>query len=143
MAAAYLLHNADVLVFENQAGKVVYHPLGYLRLDWYSSPATDAQVQAIYEAASQGLYQYGVTGILTDHRHMPPLSPVMQQWLVETWTPNAVHACGYRRAAVVQSFNVFGRLATARVVMQLGHLPFTVHYFDNEPEAESWLLEEE
>ncbi|UYZ61488.1 hypothetical protein [Hymenobacter weizhouensis] len=141
MAAAYLLDGADILLFENQAGKVIYHPTGYVRLDWYSNPAPDAAVRAMYEAASRGLQQYGVAGILTDHRHMPPLSPGMQQWLVETWTPHAVHECGYRRAAVVQSFNVFGRLATSHIVMQLGHLPFTVRYSDNELEAEQWLLE--
>ena len=140
MAAAYLLSGADVLLFENQAGKVIYHPSGYIRLDWHSTPAPDADVRALYQMASQALYQYGVEGILTDHRHMSPLSPAMQQWLVETWTPQAVHACGYRRAAVVQAFNVFSRLAASHVVMQLGHLPFTVRYFDNEPEAEEWLL---
>lgn len=140
MAAAYLLSGADVLLFENQAGKVIYHASGYVRLDWYSTPAPDAEVQALYQAASEALHQYGVEGILTDHRQMPPLSAAMQQWLVNTWTPQAVQACGYRRAAVVQSFNVFGRLATSQVVMQLGRLPLTVHYFDNEPEAEQWLL---
>lgn len=141
MAAAYLLSGADVLLFENQAGKVIYHPSGYVRLDWDSTPVPDAEVQALYQAASAALRQYKVQGILTDHRHMPPLSAAMQQWLASTWTPHAVQVCGYRRAAVVQSFNVFGRLATAQVVMQLGRLPFTVHYFDNEAEAEQWLLE--
>jgi hypothetical protein len=140
MAAAYLLSGADALLFENQAGKVIYHPSGYIRLDWYNVPAPDAAVQAIYEAGSRALCQHDVEGILTDHRHMPPLSPVLQQWLVETWLPHAVHQCGYRRVAIVQSFNVFGRLATARVAMQVGHLPFMMHYFDNEAEAESWLL---
>ncbi|RSK32550.1 hypothetical protein [Hymenobacter metallilatus] len=142
MAAAYLLSTADTLILENPAGKVIYHPAGYVRLDWYPAKAPDAQVQALYLAASNTLRQYGLSGILTDHRHMPPLSPELQQWLVDTWTPQAVQACGYRRAAVVQSYNVFGRLATARVVMQLGSLPFTVHYFNNEAEAESWLLDE-
>ncbi|GAB2790381.1 hypothetical protein HNQ93_003331 [Hymenobacter luteus] len=142
MAAAYFLHNADLLILENQAGKVVYHSAGYVRLDWYSTPASDAEVQRLYEAASEALLQYGVTGILTDHRDMRPLSADLQHWLVSTWTQQAVQDCGYQRAAVVQSFNVFSRLAAAQVVMQLGRLPLTVKYFDNEAEAESWLLEE-
>lgn len=129
--------------FSNSAGRVFHHPAGYVRLVWERTPVKDAHVKALYEAAIGALEQFGLTRILSDHRHMPPISAGLQRWLVDEWLPAAVQRAGYRRVAVVQAFNLFNRLATNNVVSNMGNIPVEVSYFDIDQEAERWLLSDE
>ncbi|GAB2969172.1 hypothetical protein GCM10027048_45110 [Hymenobacter coalescens] len=130
------------LFFDNPAGRILHHPVGYIRLDWHRAPSRDAHVRALYEAATEALCTFGLTRILTDHRHMPPISAAMQRWLADEWVPSTVRRCGYNRGAIIQAFNLFNRLATSQIVSQVGHVPLTLQYFDHEQEAERWLLDE-
>ncbi|OON69653.1 hypothetical protein B0919_06880 [Hymenobacter sp. CRA2] len=129
-------------MFENAAGCVYHQEAGYLHLAWSRKQARDADVKALYEATAQALGQYKCTRILSDHRHMPPVSPAVQRWLADVWVPGTVRDYGYNRGAVIQAFNVFNRLATNQIVTQIAHVPLAVSNFDNEHEAARWLLEE-
>lgn len=131
--------------FENSAGTIWYHSSGYIRLVWHRGPVRDAFVRDLYNAATESLRQYAVTRIMSDHRHMPPLSPALQRWLSDEWVPTAVREANYSRGAVVQAYNLFNRLATDQIVTQLNNAqsPMQVEYFDNDQEAERWLLSEE
>lgn len=131
--------------FENPAGAIWYYPSGYIRLVWHRGPVRDALVRDLYKAATEALHQRGITRIMSDHRHMPPLSPALQRWLSDEWVPSAVREAGYNRGAVVQAYNLFNRLATDQIVTQLNNAqaPVQVEYFDNDYDAERWLLSEE
>jgi hypothetical protein len=134
--------STPTLYFDNAAGRIWHHPNGYIRLDWHRTPTRDAHVRELYEAAAEALQQLGLTRLISDHRHMPPMSPALQRWLADTWVPTTVQNSGYRRGAVVQAFNLFNRLATNQVITQVAHVPLVVQHFDNEYEAERWLLAE-
>jgi hypothetical protein len=131
------------LFFDNPAGRIWHHPAGFVRLEWHRAPGSETHVRALYQAASEALLQFGITRIMSDHRHMPPLSPALQRWLADVWVPETMQATGYSRGAVIQAFNLFNRMATNQIVSQLAGLPLAVAYFDNEPEAERWLLSDD
>lgn len=131
--------------FDNAAGTIQYYPAGYIRLVWQRGPVREALVRDLYKAATEALRQHGVTRVMSDHRHMPPLSPALQRWLSDEWVPTTVREAGYNRGAVVQAFNLFNRLATDQIVTQLNNAqaPVQVEYFDNDQDAERWLLSDE
>ena len=131
--------------FENTAGAIWHYPVGYIRLVWHRGPVRDALVRDLYKAAIEALRQHGVTRVMSDHRHMPPLSPALQRWLSDEWVPTAMSETGYNRGAVVQAYNLFNRLATDQIVNQLNNAqsPLQVEYFDSDLDAERWLLSEE
>ncbi|WP_400193118.1 STAS/SEC14 domain-containing protein [Hymenobacter sp. B81] len=124
--------------FRNAAGAVGAEPQAYVHLSWTGAPMSSGELRALYEQALSVLKQQRLNRILTDHRNMPPIAPIDQQWLSEEWVPRAVSESGYAHCAVVQSQNVFNRLGTAQVVMQL-QTPLEVKYFDTAEEAAAWL----
>ncbi|RAK65122.1 hypothetical protein [Hymenobacter edaphi] len=131
--------------FDNPAGNIWYHSTGYIRLEWSRAPGREANVRDLYKAATEALKHFGVTRILSDHRHMPPISPPLQRWLAEEWVPTTARETGYNRGAVVQAFNLFNRMATNQIVTQMTNtnVPVAVDYFDNEEAAERWLLSDD
>ncbi|RTQ46531.1 hypothetical protein EJV47_21505 [Hymenobacter gummosus] len=131
---------AASLIFDNPAGRIWHHPEGFVRLEWHRAPGSESHVRDLYKATTDALGRFGFTRVLSDHRHMPPLSPGLQRWLSDTWVPETMQATGYHRGAVIQAFNLFNRMATNQIVSQLAGLPLHVAHFDNEQEAERWLL---
>ncbi|GAA4392311.1 STAS/SEC14 domain-containing protein [Hymenobacter koreensis] len=124
--------------FRNAAGFVGAEPGAYVYLAWTGEAMSSADMRALYNEALQALKQLRLTKILSDHRQMPPILPIDQQWLAQDWVPRAIGEASYECCAVVQSQNVFNRLGTAQVIMQLT-APLVIKYFDDLAAAAAWL----
>ncbi|KAA9333191.1 hypothetical protein F0P96_09430 [Hymenobacter busanensis] len=124
--------------FRNAVGWVSAEDDAYVRMAWTGMAMSSRELRALFEQALSLLKQQGLTKILSDHRLMPSIAPLDQQWLAQEWVPRAMSEADYACCAVVQSQNVFNRLGTAQVVMQLT-TPLVVKYFDDLPAADAWL----
>lgn len=126
--------------FENIAGQILVQPAGYLCSCWSAHPRTFAETQALLLHLSQGLKHFGWSKAVSNQLAMPPFSTEEQAWITQEWLPHAVHDAGYRAGAIVLAANLYTRLATAFVTTNVQGLPIRYRSFDNEAEAEAWLL---
>ncbi|TDN36338.1 hypothetical protein E4631_08860 [Hymenobacter sp. UV11] len=133
------LASSPTVFFENIAGQVLVQPAGYLYSCWSANPRTFAETKALLLHLSQGLKHFGWSRVLSNQLAMPPFSAEEQAWITQEWLPLAVHEAGYRAGAILLATNLYARLATAFVTNVQG-LPIRYRSFDNEAEAEAWLL---
>jgi hypothetical protein len=138
---ADLLYPANAsLYYHNELAAVIDHADGYARIEWNPVPIRSASLRLVYEQVLLLLRSRGFSKILTDHQMMPPVQPEDQAWLTQEWAPRAVLEAGYRYCAIVQAYDVFNQLATKHMVQQLASFPLTIRYFEDNRQAEKWLL---
>ena len=128
------------IFFENAAGRVLPDPAGFVRSHWGPQPRTLAETQALLQHLSRAMQHYGRHTVLSNQQAMQPFSAAEQAWVSEHWLPQAVHEAGYRACAVVLATNLYARLAMAYVTTNVKGLPICYRSFDNEADAEAWLL---
>ena len=127
------------LYFENQAGQLYYHPVGFVRLVWTAERLPLATVQAFYEQVLDLLVSTGCRRILSEHGLRTPLALEAQQWLTENWIPRAIARSDTRHCAIVEGADPMHRLSTQSVV-STAPAGFTFKRFDTILAAEKWLL---
>ncbi|MDJ0366125.1 STAS/SEC14 domain-containing protein [Hymenobacter sp. H14-R3] len=128
--------------FENAAGRVLVDPAGFVRSYWGAQPRTLADTQALLLHLTRAMQRHSQHRVLSNQQHMHPLSTAEQAWVAEHWLPQAVHEAGYRACAVVLATNLYARLAMAYVTTSVKGLPMRYRSFDNEAEAQAWLLKQ-
>ena len=114
-------------------------PDAYVRIAWQDAPMDSGALRAVYEHALHLLIRSGLTKILPDHGQMAPFQAADRDWMLRTWVPRAVAEAGYRHCAIVESKQVFNRLGTRHLVMELGTSTLAVAYFDEAAAADAWL----
>jgi len=128
------------IYFKNNAGCAWEEPAGYLRLDYYPGPREEAQFRALLTHVRQALQRRGWARMLVNQQQMSPFTPAEEAWMMDEWLPVAVRENGYRYGAVLVAHNVFARLAMTGIVMTSRKLGHTYRNFEQEAEAEAWLL---
>jgi len=137
---AHLLYPTNAsLYFHNEVASVLEHADGYARIDWNPVPIQSGALRTVYEQVLRLLRTRGFTKILSDRQLMPPLLPADQVWLSEEWIPQAIEQANYRHGAVVASRDLLSHSSVVQVVEQVGHLPLTVRYFEDDWQAAEWL----
>jgi hypothetical protein len=137
---AHLLYPTNAsLFFHNEQASILEHTDGYVRIDWNPVPIQSGALRTIYEQVLRLLRHAGLTKILSDHQLMPPLLAADQHWLSDEWVPRAIAEAGYRHGAVVEAHDLLSRTSIVQVVNQLGNLPLTVRYFEDDWRAAEWL----
>ena len=129
----------STLYFENQAGQLYYHPVGFVRLVWTAERLPLATVQAFYEQVLELLVRTDCRRVLSEHGQRAPLPQEAQQWLTENWIPRAIARSHTRHCAIVEGADPMHRLSTQSVV-STAPAGFQFKRFDNVPAAEKWLL---
>lgn len=125
--------------FENSAGRLVDDTRGFLRLTWHPNVTDPAARREVMEQVLGWLVRTGHGRVLADQRFMVPFTPAEQQWINDYWTPRALREGPYRRRAVLAARDAVARLSAAAIIMPMREqIPYC--YFDNEAEAEAWLL---
>jgi hypothetical protein len=128
------------LYFQNAAGKVFYHPAGYVHLGWSPERLPLETLQDFYEQALTLMRRRGVRKLLSDHGQRAPLVASAQDWLTGNWIPRAVAQARFRHLAIVEGSNPLHRLATQSV---MSGAPEEVVFsrFGSVEEADAWLRE--
>jgi hypothetical protein len=124
--------------FHNAAATISYHPAGYVQLDWQPTVVSSQELRAIYEHLLRAMKYFEVSSLMTIHNQRPPMPQDVQQWLVETWIPQAIAEVNYSRCAVVEAEKPLSRLA-ARTVGGSAPGPLRHAYFATIEEAAAWL----
>lgn len=128
------------LYFENQAGRLLADAQGFVRLEWLPGSTDATAVQAVFEQALLLLKNTGWGRMLINQRHLTPFAPALVHWLLTDWFVRATPG-HYRRGAILSADNVFARLATTDMVAQARSQHHMLYqYFEAEPAAISWLL---
>ncbi|GAB3635537.1 hypothetical protein GCM10027422_11270 [Hymenobacter arcticus] len=134
---------SPTILFENAAGRVVLDPAGFVRSYWGPQARTLADTQALLRHVTQALQRHGQQRVLSNQQQMQPFSAAEQAWVAEQWLPQAVREAGYRACAVILATNLYARLAMAYVTTNVQGLPMRYRSFDNEAEAQAWLLKQQ
>ena len=111
-----LPRSQETLYFQNTAGKVFYHPTGFVRLAWAPDRLPLEVIQAFYEQALALLLSTGAVKVLSDHGQRAPLSGSAQEWLTQNWIPRAIGLARVRHCAIVEGADPMHRLSTQSVV---------------------------
>ena len=106
----------ETLYFQNAAGKLFYHPLGYVRLAWSAERLPLEDIKTYYEQVLALLMSTGSYKILSDHGQRVPLSDLAQQWLTRDWIPRALRLARTSYCAIVEGPAPVQRLSTQSVV---------------------------
>jgi hypothetical protein len=130
------------LYFQNNAGQLLEDPAGFLRANWSPGPRTLDDTKGLFNYMLRGLQKHGWSRILITQTGMLPFSPAEQQWVAHEWLPRAVSEGGYRHGAIVVSYEVLVRLATAYVTTHLQGLPLVYRSFETDAEAVRWLMKQ-
>jgi hypothetical protein len=112
---------------------------GFVHLAWKAHRFTSAEFRAALEQLLQALHASHTGKAFVDQRHMAPIAPADQEWVLRDWLPRAAQQAGYRYAAVLPSQEVYARLASANVVMRASGRPL-YQWFEDEATAVAWLL---
>ncbi|WP_324675988.1 hypothetical protein [Hymenobacter sp. GOD-10R] len=129
---------APTRYFHNAAASISYHPAGYVQLDWQPTVVSSQELRAIYEHLLRAMKYFEASSLMTTHNQRPPMPQDVQQWLVETWVPQAIAEVNYARCAIVEAEKPLSRLA-ARTVGGSLMQPLTYAYFTSVDEATVWL----
>ena len=106
----------ETLYFQNAAGKLFYHPLGYVRLAWNAEHLPLEDIKTYYEQVLVLLMSTGSYKILSDHGQRVPLPVPVQQWLTEDWIPRIIRLARASYYAIVEGADPIHRLSTQTVV---------------------------
>ena len=128
----------ETLYFQNVAGKLFYHPLGYVRLAWSAERLSLEAIKTYYEQVLALLMNTGSHKILSDHGQRVPLSGLAQQWLTEDWIPRAIRLARAAHCAIVEGADPMHRLATQSVV-SAAPSGILFQRFSTVEAAEAWL----
>ena len=128
----------ETLYFQNAAGRIYYHPTGYVRLAWSAERAPTDVIKAYYEQVLALLLNSGSHKILSDHGQRAPLSGLVQQWITENWIPRAMSQARTRHCAIVEGADPLHRLSTQSVVAA-SPAGFIFQRFSAVDDAQTWL----
>lgn len=129
----------ETLYFQNPAGKLFYHPTGFVHLAWNTERLALEAIQSFYEQALALLINTRSRYILSDHGRRAPLSAGAQQWLTENWIPRAIGQARVSHCAIVEGADPLHRLSTQSV---LSAAPAGIWFqrFATFEAAQTWLL---
>lgn len=128
----------ETLYFQSTAGKLYYHPAGFVRLAWSGERLSFDVIKAYYEQVLALLLNSGAHKILSDHGARAPLSGEAQQWITGNWIPRAMSQARTRHCAIVEGADPLHRLSTQSVVSS-SPTGFVFQRFSTVEAAELWL----
>lgn len=128
----------DAPYFENQAGKLFYHPAAYVRLAWAPGRLPLAAIEEFYEQVLALLLRTDVRRILSEHGQREPLTQAAQEWITGSFIPRATQQARCHHCAIVEGANPIHRLSTQSIVSAA---PADFHFrrFDTLDAADAWL----
>ncbi|GAC1588796.1 MAG: hypothetical protein NVS3B25_05800 [Hymenobacter sp.] len=129
----------EVLHFQSAAGKLFYHPAGFVRLAWSTERTTLEIIKAYYEQVLALLLNSGAHKIVSDHGQRAPLSGLAQQWIAENWLPRAMGQARTRHCAIVEGADPLHRLST-QSVLAASPAGFVFQRFATVEPAVAWLV---
>ena len=93
--------------------------------------------------ARDAVKKYSFIHWLADLRNMTAILQADEKWTVEEWFPSLAEA-GLKRMAILTSRDFFNQMSVDRIMQDAAPvIGFQVAYFDDEPKARTWLMEEE
>jgi hypothetical protein len=129
------------IYFENAAGRVLEHPKGFAVFRYHPGPRKLTDLQALLTHTGLLLNRNKWNKLLGDQRLMSPLTAEEGEWIVEYWLDTSRHSQEGIYGAVILANDVFARLAMSQVVNEMKAAALTYRMFDNEAQAEAWLLQ--
>ena len=129
---------SETAYFQNAAGKLFYHPAGYVRMAWSAERVSLEVLQAYYEQALKLMLTLGAHKVLSDHGQRAPLVAAAQTWLTQTWIPKAIAQAGFSYCAIVDGVDPLHRLSTQSVV-SAAPSAVTFRRCNTVDEADAWL----
>ncbi|WP_324680094.1 hypothetical protein [Hymenobacter sp. GOD-10R] len=131
----------ETLYFSNVTGQVIYHPAGYIGINWFISPLAGASFREVLEHVLVLLKQKGLHKIYSDHRGMPPVWIDECAWLLHDWFPRLAREIQYGYCALVQDRATIGSAVLHLTLARIDTLPLNVSCFEASEEALLWLKE--
>ena len=128
----------ETLYFQNAAGKLFYHPLGYVRLAWSAEHLPLKDIKTYYEQMLALLMSTGSYKILSDHGQRVPLSVPVQQWLTGDWIPRVIRLARASYYAIGEGADPIHRLSTQSLVSS-APAGMLFQHFSIVEAAEAWL----
>ena len=128
----------ETLYFQNAAGKLFYHPLGYVRLAWSAERLPLEDIKTYYEQVLALLMSMGSHKVLSDHGQRAHLSDPAQQWLTGDWIPRVIRLARTSYCAIVEGADPMHRLFTQSVVSS-APAGMVFQRFSIVEAAEAWL----
>ena len=101
-----------------------------------NSPEFRASLMKIIEA----IRVTGATSLVSDNRRLEGVGDLDQLWIRDTWTALAVDS-GLKRIAVVVPQRGLARIASERILGQVGMKSFSTQTFTTVSEAMEWAAE--
>jgi hypothetical protein len=84
----------------------------------------------------------GAEAMVSDNRELEGVTESDQEWLRDTWMPEAVNA-GVRRIAVVLAHHGKGKVASESIIARFGKTEFVTRTFESLPAAVDWAADRE
>ncbi|WBO85963.1 hypothetical protein [Hymenobacter yonginensis] len=129
------------LYFHNSLANIIEHPGRYVQVEWQPTPMFSVSLREVHEQLLQLLKESQLSKVLSDNQMMPAIMPHDQDWLATDWAPRAVQESGYRYCAIINSHDVYNRLATTDLVHRVrGSVALRVSHFQDYDSAARWLL---
>ena len=127
--------------FENPVGRLLEHPNGYAIVQYKSEKRKMNELQAFLTHASQLLLRRGWHKLLGDQRVMTAFTEEEQTWIKENWLRQPITANTTIYGAVLIAHDVFARLAMNLIMNEARESALVYRLFDEEADAEAWLLQ--
>ncbi|GAA4509493.1 hypothetical protein GCM10023172_43070 [Hymenobacter ginsengisoli] len=132
--------NSKLLIyFENAAGRLLEHPDGYVRFEYFPGKRKLTDLQALLTHTGQLLKRNNWNKLLGDQRLMTPFTPEESAWIVDYWLDRARQRPGGIYGAVILANDVFARLSMTQVMTDAKAAALTYRLFDSEEKAVEWL----
>lgn len=137
------IQHPTLLAFENNAGRIIREPAGYIRLQWLADSVGSTDVRTLFEHFLWVQVQADNSRhLLIDQRLARPFSEADREWLTHEWLPYCTQLLGFHYAAHILAQNVFTRLSSVAVMAKARSLHLNHQAFEDEATALTWLLQQ-
>jgi hypothetical protein len=106
-------------------------------MEWHDFAEGDPYREGL-NAGLELVEQKGADNWLADLREMGTVADADQEWSNEVWFPRAIES-PLSNMAIIQPESVVADMDVENIMQEVGDGALTTKYFDNRPDAESWL----
>jgi hypothetical protein len=127
------------LYFENNVGRLLEHPEGFVVFEYKPGPRQFADLQALLTHTRNLLERNQWHRMLGDQRLMMPFTKEESTWIVHHWLDASRQRPGGLHAGILVSGEDFGLIPPDQVGKEATIAALTYRLFDQEEHAVVWL----
>jgi hypothetical protein len=127
------------LYFENNAGRLLEHPEGFVVFEYKPGKRKLSDLQALLVHTRNLFDRNKWHRLLGDQRVMAPFTEEESAWIVDYWLDGTRQGPGGIYGAILLANDVFARLSMDQVMHEAKASALTYRLFDSEDKALAWL----